>query len=100
MPSRSTVLAQAMGHGSNALRAAICDWVPEQEVRLMQESMTSDHLTELELRHRQLHEEVHELERKAFLTPDEQRRIVDLKKQKLLAKDRLYAARRAVVQSS
>ena len=54
-----------------------------------------DRLTELEARHRQLHDEVHELERRAFLTPEEQRLMVDLKKQKLMAKDELYAARRA-----
>ena len=54
-----------------------------------------DRLTELEMRHRQLHDEVNQLERRAFLTPDEQRLVADLKKQKLLAKDELYAARRA-----
>ncbi len=58
-------------------------------------AMVDDRLTELEARHRQLHDEVHQLERRAFLTPDEQRRIADLKKQKLMAKDELYAARRA-----
>jgi uncharacterized protein YdcH (DUF465 family) len=52
----------------------------------------------LEARHRQLHAEVHELERRAFLTPEEQRLIAELKKQKLLAKDELYAARRAAQQ--
>lgn len=59
-------------------------------------AMADDRLTELETRHRQLHDEVNQLERRAFLTPEEQRRIADLKKQKLLAKDELYAARRAV----
>ena len=58
-----------------------------------------DRLTELETRHRQLHAEVHELERRTFLTPDEQRLIAELKKQKLVAKDELYAARRTVEQS-
>lgn len=58
-------------------------------------AMADDRLTELEARHRQLHEEVNRLERRAFLTPEEQRLIADLKKQKLLAKDELYAARRA-----
>lgn len=56
---------------------------------------TDDRLTELETRHRQLHEEVTQLERRAFLTPDEQRQIAELKKLKLIAKDELYAARRA-----
>jgi uncharacterized protein YdcH (DUF465 family) len=54
-----------------------------------------DRLTELEMRHRQLHEEVTQLERRALLTPEEQRQIAELKKLKLLAKDELYAARRA-----
>ncbi len=61
-------------------------------------AMVDDRLTELETRHRQLHDEVHELERRAFLTPDEQRLMVELKKQKLMAKDELYAARRAAQQ--
>ena len=56
---------------------------------------TDDRLTELEARHRHLHEEVTQLERRAFLTPQERRQMVELKKQKLIAKDELYAARRA-----
>lgn len=56
---------------------------------------TDDRLTELEARHRQLHDEVTQLERRAFLTPEERRQMVELKKQKLVAKDELYAARRA-----
>jgi len=55
----------------------------------------NDRLTELEARHRQLHDEVTQLERRAFLTPEEQRQIAELKKLKLIAKDELYAARRA-----
>lgn len=54
-----------------------------------------DRLTELEARHRHLHDEVTQLERRAFLTPEERRQMVELKKQKLIAKDELYAARRA-----
>lgn len=45
--------------------------------------------------HRALANEVSQLERRAFLTPDEQRRISDLKKQKLAAKDRVFELRRA-----
>lgn len=48
----------------------------------------------LEQRHRQLAEEVQYLERRAFLTPHEQRQIQELKKRKLITKDRLYAVRR------
>jgi uncharacterized protein YdcH (DUF465 family) len=66
-----------------------------QEVCPMIVATADDRLTELEARHRQLHDEVNQLERRAFLTPDEQRLIADLKKQKLMAKDELYAARRA-----
>lgn len=58
-------------------------------------AMADEHLTRLEMQHRRLHEEVHALERRAFLTPQEQRLIAQLKKQKLVAKDELYAARRA-----
>ena len=57
--------------------------------------LTDDRLTELETRHRHLHDEVTQLERRALLTPEEQRQIAELKKLKLLAKDQLYAARRA-----
>lgn len=48
----------------------------------------------LELRHRKLKDEVSLLERRAYLTPVEQRHIAELKKQKLLVKDELYQARR------
>ncbi len=71
------------------------DSTREQEVCPMIVAMTDDRLTELEARHRQLHDEVTQLERRAFLTPDEQRQIAELKKLKLIAKDELYAARRA-----
>ncbi len=53
-----------------------------------------DLMNELEARHRRLHDEVMLLERRGYLTPEEQRRIAELKKAKLLAKDELYAARR------
>jgi uncharacterized protein YdcH (DUF465 family) len=54
-----------------------------------------ERVQELEDRHRRLHEEVSLLERRAYLTPEEQRQMVQLKKQKLIAKDELYEARRA-----
>lgn len=94
MPSRSTVLAKAEKHGSLALSAAWSGSATEQEVCPMIVAVADDRLTELELRHRQLHDEVHQLERRALLTPEEQRTIAELKKQKLLAKDELYEARR------
>jgi len=56
----------------------------------------NDRLTELEARHRHLHDEVTQLGRRAFLTPEEQLQIAELKKLKLIAKDELYAARRAL----
>jgi uncharacterized protein YdcH (DUF465 family) len=73
----------------------MCGAAMEQEVCPMILATADDRLTELEARHRQLHDEVYQLERRAFLTPEEQRLIAELKKQKLLAKDQLYAARRA-----
>jgi uncharacterized protein YdcH (DUF465 family) len=51
-------------------------------------------MQELELRHRRLHDEVSTLERRAYLTPEEQRRMSELKKEKLIIKDELYQARR------
>jgi len=53
-------------------------------------------LAKWEETHRALADEVSRLERRAFLTPEEQRRISDLKKQKLAAKDRVFELRRAV----
>ena len=62
----------------------------------MKEALTDDRLTVLEARHRALHDAVSRLERRAFLTPEEQREITDLKKRKLLAKDQLFALRRTL----
>ncbi len=47
-----------------------------------------------EERHKTLAQEVRVLERRAYLTPEEQRQMAELKKQKLMAKDELYALRR------
>jgi uncharacterized protein YdcH (DUF465 family) len=60
----------------------------------MNVAMSADHMTELEARHRYLHEQVSLLENRGYLSPEEQRQVVELKKQKLAAKDELYAARR------
>ena len=47
----------------------------------------------LEAEHRSLKEQVMHLERRAFLTPEEQRATVDLKKRKLRTKDRISQIR-------
>ena len=60
----------------------------------MSEPMAKERLNEVEHRHRSLSQEVERLERRAYLTPTEQRHMTDLKKQKLLAKDELYALKR------
>jgi uncharacterized protein YdcH (DUF465 family) len=60
----------------------------------MNGAVSTDPMLELEARHRHLHEEVNRLERQSYLSPNEQHRVAELKKQKLAAKDQLYAARR------
>lgn len=60
----------------------------------MNGAVSTDPMLELEARHRHLHEEVSRLERRNYLSPEEQRRMAELKKHKLAAKDELYAARR------
>jgi hypothetical protein len=60
----------------------------------MQERATADNrIRELELRHHTLDRELRVLSRRAYLTPQEQRLARELKKQKLSAKDALYALR-------
>ncbi|HMA91221.1 MAG TPA: YdcH family protein [Polyangiaceae bacterium] len=56
--------------------------------------IAEERVQELAERHRRLHEEVSLLERRVYLTPEEQRHVAELKKQKLIAKDELYEARR------
>jgi uncharacterized protein YdcH (DUF465 family) len=56
----------------------------------------TEQLNVLEQRHRDLDRRVQYLERRAILTPGEQRQVQDLKKQKLLAKDELHAMRQSV----
>jgi uncharacterized protein YdcH (DUF465 family) len=46
-------------------------------------------LAELTAEHRRLDEQLHQLERRRALTPNEQVEIARLKKQKLLTKDRI-----------
>jgi uncharacterized protein YdcH (DUF465 family) len=56
--------------------------------------MTEARLDKLQRLHRSLDDEVRRLERRAFLTPDEQRQMSELKKQKLAAKDEIFAIKR------
>ncbi len=60
----------------------------------MKEAMADNRLSAAELKHRALAQEVAVLERRAYLTPDEQRVVTELKKQKLAAKDEIFALRR------
>jgi hypothetical protein len=59
----------------------------------MNVQMAVERLQELQQLHQNLKEEVVKLERRAYLTPDEQRHLTELKKQKLAAKDELYGIR-------
>jgi len=49
----------------------------------------------LERRHRELDSEVARMERRAYLTPAEQRLMTDMKKEKLWAKDQIALLRRS-----
>jgi hypothetical protein len=60
----------------------------------MNELSATNRLSELEQQHATLKEQVRQLERRAYLTPPEQRHIADLKKQKLAAKDQIQALKR------
>lgn len=57
-------------------------------------------LTDLEARHRDLDMAVSRLDRRAYLTPNEQRTVADLKKEKLWTKDRIAKLRRSEPPSS
>jgi uncharacterized protein YdcH (DUF465 family) len=58
------------------------------------EPFSNGQLMDLEQQHRALNDQVDRLERRVYLTPDEQRTITDLKKQKLRTKDLLTEMRR------
>lgn len=60
----------------------------------MSEPVAQNRLLELERQHATLKEQVRLLERRAYLTPPEQRTMADLKKQKLAAKDQIQALKR------
>jgi uncharacterized protein YdcH (DUF465 family) len=53
----------------------------------------SDRLSRLVQKHRELDDQVTQLERRAYLTPDERRMVTELKKLKLHAKDEIFALR-------
>jgi uncharacterized protein YdcH (DUF465 family) len=53
----------------------------------------SDRLSRLVQKHRELDDQVTQLERRAYLTPDERRMVTELKKRKLHAKDEIFALR-------
>lgn len=55
--------------------------------------LARERIRELELRHRNLDAAVSRLGRRAYLTPTEQREFIELKKQKLFAKDQLTTLR-------
>jgi hypothetical protein len=61
---------------------------------MKQASESVDRVRKLEEEHRSLDLELQLLVRRAYLTPDEQRRATELKRLKLVAKDRLYALSR------
>ena len=57
----------------------------------------NDRISLMEARHRELDARLKELGRYAHLTPSEQREVTEIKKQKLKAKDEIFALRRAVM---
>jgi len=65
----------------------------QKEIREMKESVLTEYLVNLESRHRDLDDTVSRLERRAYLTPTEQRTVAELKKEKLLTKDRIVKLR-------
>lgn len=57
----------------------------------MKEAPALNRIQALQVRHETLDREIQALSRRAYLTPSEQTHAVELKKQKLHAKDELYA---------
>jgi uncharacterized protein YdcH (DUF465 family) len=74
------------------------DVAPTAEDTLAQAG-SMERLERAEARHRQLDARLTELRRRAYLSPAEQRELVEVKKQKLRAKDEVSALR-ASAQSS
>ncbi|HEX6276786.1 MAG TPA: YdcH family protein [Polyangiaceae bacterium] len=59
----------------------------------MKESVLKEYLSTLESRHRDLDQTVSRLDRRAYLTPTEQQTVAQLKKEKLMTKDRIVKLR-------
>ncbi|HVJ17550.1 MAG TPA: YdcH family protein [Polyangiaceae bacterium] len=55
----------------------------------------ASNVRELERRHRELDVQVSRLERRAYLSPTEQRLMTEMKKEKLWAKDQIASLRRS-----
>jgi hypothetical protein len=58
------------------------------------EPMTNGRVSDLELKHRTLNEQVDRFARRAYLTPQEQKVYAAMKKEKLLTRDLLMQMRR------
>jgi hypothetical protein len=65
----------------------------QKESAAMKESVVKEYLSTLESRHRNLDEAVSRLDRRAYLTPTEQQTVAQLKKEKLMTKDRIVKLR-------
>jgi hypothetical protein len=59
------------------------------------EPMMNGLVSDLEMKHRTLNEQVDRFARRAYLTPTEQQTVAALKKEKLLTRDLLTRMRRA-----
>ncbi len=59
----------------------------------MNAEAVSERINQLVAKHRELHDRVAQLERRAYLTQDERRMVTELKKLKLHAKDQIFALR-------
>jgi uncharacterized protein YdcH (DUF465 family) len=70
------------------------DLLRATEECFMNGAMASQRLDALVARHRDLHEQVDELERHRYLTPSERQRVTRLKKMRLAAKDEIAALKR------
>jgi hypothetical protein len=57
--------------------------------------VVDEYLINLETKHRYLDDAVTRFTRRVHLTPDEQRTVAELKKEKLLTRDRIEARRRS-----
>ena len=84
----------AWGTSAAIKTSALQALVFEEEQGMTMKAMSTERLVELEQLHRKLDVAVSRLERRAYLTPNEQRQMTDLKKEKLRAKDAIASLRR------